>query len=617
MILELHVDKGFFNGLSAKFHPGMNAILGGKGVGKSLVVEFLRFVLNQQSDVNDIQNDLKSKLEKQLGIGGTISVTIMTTSGTSYKIDRRFDGDTSPIQAIDLSDSSSFVGDITKLFPILAYSQNEVIDISRDANIQLLLIDRLVDLDALRRPIQETKDNLATNLEEYINSLLAKDKVQELDGDIATLKAQIKELDNTLNDPMYTAGKNWSIKVILANSIGSASKKLRQEVDQAVDAKSIPVIPELAPDENDTDLKEYRDKLSTAANDLVTNVRTSIKSFDDATELVQKHRSAFDEKKAAWDKRFEEFLKTAGGQQEALSKQRDKLAQDLQSLTSQREEFAVKASGFENHRGKRETLLDALDKAKHDLYSARIIIYDDLTKKSEGRLQLTLEANKNRQAFLSGLNEVTRGMNINQKFKDQLAEHMMPREFVTAVLRKNKSDLETKGLLTSTASEKIVDSIPTNEGLLRRLLAMPYECMPEDVPNIRYRKEDGVYYPLAQLSVGQKCTALLLIALSEGSMPIVIDQPEDALDVATVYHDIVQRLRQGKDQRQFVITTHNANVAVSSDSDMFHVLKGTATSGEIVCTGAIDLEQVARQVVDHLEGGVEPYKLRGRKYNVK
>ncbi len=145
---------------------------------------------------------------------------------------------------------------------------------------------------------------------------------------------------------------------------------------------------------------------------------------------------------------------------------------------------------------------------------------------------------------------------------------------------------------------------------------MPYECMPEDVPNISYKKDDGVYYPLAQLSVGQKCTALLLIALSEGSMPIVIDQPEDALDVATVYQDVVQRLRQGKDQRQFIITTHNSNVAVSSDSDMYHVLKGTATSGEIACAGAIDLEHVAKQVVDHLEGGPEPYKLRGKKYNI-
>lgn len=99
-------------------------------------------------------------------------------------------------------------------------------------------------------------------------------------------------------------------------------------------------------------------------------------------------------------------------------------------------------------------------------------------------------------------------------------------------------------------------------------------------------------------------------------MPIIIDQPEDALDVATVYLDVVQQLRFGKDQRQFIITTHNPNVAVSSDSDKYHVLKGTASTGEIVCAGAIDLELVAKEVIEHLEGGIEPYQLRGRKYNV-
>ena len=93
-------------------------------------------------------------------------------------------------------------------------------------------------------------------------------------------------------------------------------------------------------------------------------------------------------------------------------------------------------------------------------------------------------------------------------------------------------------------------------------------------------------------------------------------EPEDALDVATVYGDVVQRLRAGKDQRQFIITTHNPNVAVSADSDKFHVLKETATTGTIACAGAIDLEKVASEVIEHLEGGIEPYKLRGQKYNM-
>lgn len=86
--------------------------------------------------------------------------------------------------------------------------------------------------------------------------------------------------------------------------------------------------------------------------------------------------------------------------------------------------------------------------------------------------------------------------------------------------------------------------------------------------------------------------------------------------MATVYLDVVQRLREGKDLRQFIITTHNPNVAVSSDSDKYHVLRGTASAGEIICAGAIDLEHIAKEVIEQLEGGVEPYRLRGQKYNL-
>jgi len=196
--------------------------------------------------------------------------------------------------------------------------------------------------------------------------------------------------------------------------------------------------------------------------------------------------------------------------------------------------LSAKAGEFENHQKKRELLLDAFDNAKHELYLARIKVYEDLTIKSDGRLQLKLEENKNRQLYLNALVEITKGMQISQKFKEQLAEHMTPRDFVTAVLKKDKNELESKGLLTTTAATKIIEAIPANEELLKKLLALPYESMLGDVPDISYKKDDGIYYPLAQLSVGQKCTALLLIALSEGSMPIIIDQPEDALDVATV-----------------------------------------------------------------------------------
>ena len=148
------------------------------------------------------------------------------------------------------------------------------------------------------------------------------------------------------------------------------------------------------------------------------------------------------------------------------------------------------------------------------------------------------------------------------------------------------------------------------------VLALQHNCYPADVPTIKFRKGSNHYDPLNELSVGQKCTALLIIALCDGSMPVVIDQPEDALDVISVWEDIAKKLRRGKNSRQFILTTHNSSVAVSADSDQFIVLEAGATSGKMVAAGAIDREDVREAVIKHLEGGQEPYKLRARKYNM-
>ena len=60
------------------------------------------------------------------------------------------------------------------------------------------------------------------------------------------------------------------------------------------------------------------------------------------------------------------------------------------------------------------------------------------------------------------------------------------------------------------------------------LLALQYKAHPQDRPLILYEIGGGTFQPLSDVSVGQKCTAMLIMALSDGTMPIVIDQPEDS-----------------------------------------------------------------------------------------
>ena len=87
------------------------------------------------------------------------------------------------------------------------------------------------------------------------------------------------------------------------------------------------------------------------------------------------------------------------------------------------------------------------------------------------------------------------------------------------------------------------------------------------------------YRPLDRLSPGQKSTAILLLIMQESRDPLLIDQPEDDLDNRFIYDDIVQRLREAKPARQFVIATHNANIPILGDAEQIVVLDAKESDG--------------------------------------
>lgn len=116
--------------------------------------------------------------------------------------------------------------------------------------------------------------------------------------------------------------------------------------------------------------------------------------------------------------------------------------------------------------------------------------------------------------------------------------------------------------------------------------------------------------------MGQKADALVMIALGDGTMPVVIDQPEDALDIPSIWDDICSRLRISKHARQFIFTTHNSSISVSSDSDQYVVFEVDGETGWIARSGSIDEQAIKDDVVGHLEGGYESYGLKRNKYGL-
>lgn len=494
----MEVSGGFFGGVTFQFHEGLNTILGGKGVGKSLVVEFLRFVLCQPSDVKDLVSDSESKLAKQLGRGGTVAIECRMPSGSTYRVTRTFDGVSNPVATVDVATGEPYDGDVSKLIPILAYSQNEVVDISRDSNVQLSLIDRLIDIGPHRRALESIRERLANNVNEHIQALTARDRVAQLKYEIVTLAAKVKELDGLLKHEMFAQKRTWDRRRAAFGQIDQVARDINDTVKESVAVLTSATIPDL-PDEDSTEreLQRFRSEVAGAVARLKEDVSGALSAFDTTAVGARASRAEWESKRTIWVEEFRKFLQNAGGEQEALSAEREKVAGDIAELGKELQGNEAKAGKFDSLKAEREGLLDEFYAAKQALFDARDPVYGHLTVRSEGRLQLVLKQNLNRSSYLDELEQLFRGLNIQTQYRDALVRRMMPRDFADAVISRDCQRLQTQGGLTETGSQRVVESLGSNQDLLGRVLLLPSEQAPEDTPEIPIKRMTVLIIPSA------------------------------------------------------------------------------------------------------------------------
>ena len=82
------------------------------------------------------------------------------------------------------------------------------------------------------------------------------------------------------------------------------------------------------------------------------------------------------------------------------------------------------------------------------------------------------------------------------------------------------------------------------------------------------------------MSPGKRALALLrvLVELDQSQHPIILDQPEDDLDNRSVYEGLAKYLKKKKNDRQIIVVTHNPNVVVGADSE--HVIVANQSGQE-------------------------------------
>ena len=218
-----------------------------------------------------------------------------------------------------------------------------------------------------------------------------------------------------------------------------------------------------------------------------------------------------------------------------------------------------------------------------------------------------------RKAFYEYLRDVYRGSGIRGDVLQKVVNHFSsPREMAVELGRRrtgltNRQDILSFLGLSDAAMGTLVNHLD-RQALLE---LQAFELA--DQPHIEL-VVSGKPRNIFDLSIGQKCTAILTLLLVESDIPLIVYQPEDSLDNKFIYEEVVKLLRQEREKRQFIIATHNANIPVLGDAELILALEAEEERGWVEQHDAIDNLDVQEAVKKVLEGGKEAFERRREKY---
>ena len=187
-ILSLEVEGGFLDGARLEFSDGLNCIIGGRGTGKTTVVEFIRYILGLMPDPADSRPRAKAiegHVRGNLG-SGLVRLEVETKHGTRYRAERPWgdevqvlDGDGDPVP-VSLDRDLVFKADI--------YSQNEIEEIATNPRFQLSLIDKFAE-EAIRAASTDIQKGKRAIEQSAIDLRHLEERIREIQDDLPEIDA--------------------------------------------------------------------------------------------------------------------------------------------------------------------------------------------------------------------------------------------------------------------------------------------------------------------------------------------------------------------------------------------------------------------------------------------
>lgn len=601
---------GFLDGLRIPIGPDLTALIGGRGTGKSTVIESLRFALGQPPLGEDALHDHTGVVQKVLGPGAVVRLELEKYEPTpaTYVIQRTV-GD--PPLVLDASGTrtqqlpSDILGDLE------VFGQHELAELAHDKNMLAALIRRLGGDFASERQRPGLIEKLAKNRAELSET----ERLQEaLEAELSAIP-RLQEQANKFNESDLGSKLDSQLKInderALFDEFDRRVQAVADKVDSVGHRSLIADLRTQLPGAVESSRREYleaAEKSVTDAADLIENAFAAI------AEAIQTARTELSTSRISWSNSVEPDLESHASTLRSLAEQGyepDTYLKTNAALTAlalraeERNPLNLRLKGLLVDRQALLGELAVLDgEIVSDLHRA-ISATNAVTRR---KVNVRPVPNPDRSLIKSVIEKYFRTQRT-QIMAAIEGEDFSVSSFVQAI-RGGIPALLSYGVTGAQAANLVGHGEP----LLRELEEHTVGLAVDVFLNVA---TDGVEFrKLDDLSKGQRATALLLLLLGASTAPLVIDQPEDDLDNRFVYHGIVQHLRDLKGTRQILVSTHNANVPVLGDAELVVVLDSDGRRGRAAADGigSLDEAPIRKYAERILEGGEEAFKARRHLY---
>lgn len=611
-IIGMHILGQFIPDEWIPFNSAMNCLIGCKGSGKTSVLECLRFVLGAAIPAKR-QDNVRNHVAYILGSGGFVECLVHKTSGEKVLFTRRAD---SPdrLVATDQNGVAIEVRDAKQAgFQTSILGWHEIEGVADQPSARMALIDRI----GIEDRIQELHAGISTDVEAARDQLpVFQRKLKQLDKQLkrrTTLRdkrntlAKLEEGNLTKLQHQYEAFLSCEQRLAaLSKTVAKADAESHGGLDAtfaafADDLGSVTDYPNLIQgivEEAKSQHAAIQAVRTKAGNVLTSGLKEIVAKVTHLLDLAKKEFSKFR------TETYDPQVNVLPPDERGILTRQIQILEETKSLPEA--ENVCNTVGAEV-RQLASGILASCQKicdARDEICKLREGVVEDVNRENPAiRAQFQRSADKARREKYQSTygQEASALVSYLEKFGKRDAYENLRQFFEKyAAFDVEASDLEIKDMLFDARFVEFLNVVDDDDVQLSLVL------------------QNGKDAPLQNLSAGQRCTTVFPLLLMSSEGPLMIDQPEDNLDNRHIADAIAPQFLTRKESQQFILTSHNANLVVLTDSESIMLVESDGSTGRVAESGflACPESKIKEAVLEVLDGGEQALLARKRKYGI-